>query len=209
MNEDDRLNRDIEHGLNFADGARTSRQLLATSLLPDRQFFPGTLRQGALFLLICWNSQIFSASVANPLGIKGVQEILYVFLLMFATGYLMRQAACRAVIKNDFIVYFIVVCPFIYSSVASFATFSQPIVYGLIEERRILAFLIYFPVVWAIRKAVISVDQVFVWVYWAAVACALLSILVYLNVIQRSVTWILPPAPCAKTVMESESATSP
>ena len=149
-----------------------------------RRSIPVNFRQLFVFVLVFWNSQIFSASIANPLGIRGVQEALYLILLAFTAAYLSRQAIGQALHKTDVIVFFLVLCPFLYAPVAARLTYGQPIFYGLIEERRTLAFLIYFPLAWAFRNRVLSVYQLLTWVFWCSLACAILSVLVYLGILQ-------------------------
>ncbi|NTW87899.1 MAG: hypothetical protein HGB26_01965 [Desulfobulbaceae bacterium] len=146
--------------------------------------FPKTGSQIFILLLVFLNSGIFSSTAANPFGIKGVSEALEFLNVMFALSYLWSQFWNKGTIaKIDFTVFFLVMCAFFYSALAAQIRFGQPLYYGLIEERRILIFLIYFPLAWAFRRRVITVQQIFSWVVMSAFVCAVLSVFVAAGIV--------------------------
>lgn len=145
-------------------------------------YLPRTRLQLSIFMLILWNSQILSGTGSNPFGIKGVQEVLYALLIIFSILYVVLQVQAigkSGPIKVDVFVLMLVFFGWFYSALAANIHFGQPVYFGLFEERRILAFLVYFPVAWAFRNNLLSVQQLLSWIVLSAVVCSLLSILVY------------------------------
>lgn len=137
-----------------------------------------------IFLIILWNSQILSGTGGNPLGIKGIQEIFYIILFLFATAYLLAQLLQREkIFKIDFIVYCLVLIALFYSAFAAYVRFGQPFLYGLIEERRVLAFLIYFPLSWGFRNQIMTIKEVLLWMLISAIICSILSVAVVYGII--------------------------
>lgn len=145
---------------------------------------PRTPLQLFLCFLVFANSQIFSASVSNPIGIKFFQELIYLVLLAFTSVYLLTKMR-RSVRfhKIDLLVLGLVTFSVLYSALAAWLRFGQPIQYGIIEERRILAVLIYFPIVWSLRTRATSLDQILTWVAFAGLFCAAVSIGIFTGVI--------------------------
>ena len=152
--------------------------------ISDFKYLPKTNIQLFVFILILFNSQILSGTGGNPFGIKGVQEILYVVLLIFSILYIFQRLTTESrVFMTDALVLGLVISGLIYSALSSNLHFGQPILYGLFEERRILAFLIYFPVIWALRHSSITVQQLLSWIVISAIICSFLSIMVYIGLV--------------------------
>jgi hypothetical protein len=145
---------------------------------------PKTWSQVFIFLLIFLNAGIFSATSSNPLGIKGASEFLELLFVSFSFGYLVTQIYSKGTVsKIDLTVFALIFTAFFYSALAAHLRFGQPIIYGLIEERRLLNVLVYFPIAWGIRRGVVSTDQIISWIIGFALLCGVLSILVVLGVI--------------------------
>ena len=136
-----------------------------------------SFRRGALFVIIFMNAQIFSLSVWNPMGVKGFQETLYIFLLFFAFFYIYScQRHNNGIAKVDLIVILLIFSMWFYSAVAAAIKYGQPIHFGLIEERRMFSLLVYFPLVWGLRKRIISEWDVLNYLTIFAVFGALISV---------------------------------
>ncbi len=136
-----------------------------------------------VFTLVLINSQILFATMANPIGIKGFLEVFYIFLLVMSSHYVISKTYVRRLVKLDFLVYALIIVMWVYSAIASYFQYGQPLIYGLIEERRILGFLIYFPCVYILRKALYSVEDILNFMLVSAVICSVLSILSYFGMI--------------------------
>lgn len=152
--------------------------------ISDFDFLPKTNVQLFVFILVFFNSQILSGTGGNPFGIKGAQELLYALLLVFSIIYIsLRFKTESRVFMTDVLVLGLVLFGLIYSAISANLHFGQPFFYGLFEERRILAFLIYFPVVWALRHSSITVQQLLSWIVLSAIVCSLLSVMVYVGLV--------------------------
>ena len=138
---------------------------------------PQSLGQLLIFLIVLANSQVFSASVNNPFGIKYCQELVYFFLTVFSYVYVLSQIRKSLTFKKvDLIVLAMVMFAILYSALAAWQRFGQPIHYGIIEERRTLGFLIYFPVVWSLRGKIVGFEQILTWIVVSGLFCAMLSV---------------------------------
>jgi hypothetical protein len=137
-----------------------------------------------LFAVVFFNSGIVGGSASNPFGIKGVSEILTLFYLLFACGYLLHQYASKtAIYKIDISIFVVVISGILYSAIAAKISFGQPVYYGLFEQRRLLILLIYFPLVWGFRNNIVSVTQIMNWIFVVALLCGVLSVLVATGVV--------------------------
>ena len=136
------------------------------------------------FLILLMNSQIFLGQAGNPIGIDGVQESFYMFLLAWMVVSLYKQQrSTGAVRKLDFYVLALTFLPLIYGSVAAKLTYGQPLLFGFIEERRLLALLVYFPVRTMLDRGWVDMTKFETLVITVAVICALLAIGVKIGVV--------------------------
>jgi hypothetical protein len=147
---------------------------------------PFTKKQLFVFVLVLWNSQLFTVTATNPLGIKYFQEVFYLILLAFSMTYLASQMLDSGKVRRtDLLVFLLVAFVLVYSPIAAWVKFKQPIWYGIIEERRVFAFWIYFPIVWALRNRVVTVHKLLNWIFISAFVCALLGIGVVADLVPR------------------------
>lgn len=139
------------------------------------------------FAAVFINSQAFAVSANSPIGIRYFQEMFYVYLFAFSILYVLFQILIKkSVPKLDLTICLIVGAVIFYSSIAAHLTFGQPLFFGIIEERRVLALLIYFPLVWALRNHYVSVDQVLSWVVFSAVVCATIALASYSEIFSNA-----------------------
>lgn len=136
------------------------------------------------FLLILLNSQILRGKSTNPLGIDGLQEILYLVLGIWAVCSLWLQQTSKGSVRSlDIYVLVLVLVPSLYGSMLAMLTYGQPPVYGILEERRIFAVLIYFPIRTMLDRKWVSMDDFEKYVVITAIICAILSIGILLRII--------------------------
>lgn len=130
-----------------------------------------------LLLILGFNSQIFAATASNALGVKGFQEFFLFALLIYSSGVVATTLLRTGghIHRLDIAVYALVIGMWSYSSIAAYFRFGQPIYYGLIEERRVLAFLIYFPIAQLLRKHSLGLQDVMIAITWIAWIAMLLS----------------------------------
>lgn len=138
------------------------------------------------FLILFLNTGVFLGSAGNPIGIDGVQEAFYVFLIVWALGWLIeQQRRFGTVPKIDLFVFLIVPFLMVYSAFSAQKVYGQPYLFGLIEERRILAMFIYFPVVTMLRLRWVDIVQFERMVVFSGLICALLAIGLSLDLVPR------------------------
>jgi hypothetical protein len=68
------------------------------------------------------------------------------------------------------------------SSFGAYATYGQPMLSGMIEERRVLSYLIFFPIAYAIRSGLVSQRTVLNYVTGSALLCVINAFIYYMTV---------------------------
>lgn len=136
------------------------------------------------FVVVLINSQIFRKSGANPIGLIGFQEVFYAILFVLSLTSVCSQYSRSGKVRTlDLFVLTSVIGLSLYSAIQASITFGQPIVYGLIEERRLYAFLIYFPVYHMLRNHWISEIKLEQYIVIVAKFSMLLTFAVYIGLI--------------------------
>ena len=140
-----------------------------------------TVLIGGIILL---NTQIFTKTASNPLGIKGAQEGFYALLILWAVmmmaGRFIQTGQAR---RLDLFVFLLPPLLAAYGAVLAKMTYGQPLSAGLIEERRVFSLWIYFPVAMALRAQWVTLERMERMIIASAVFCALLSVGVKLGVV--------------------------
>ncbi|MBE9526401.1 MAG: hypothetical protein IME94_05440 [Proteobacteria bacterium] len=128
-----------------------------------------------MFLMV---SKIFDDKSGNPIGVsylsEGVLAFLLFFTFLFVASRLIKGAGFR---KIDFLILVIVFGAWFLSAFNAFLVYKQPIIYGLIEDRRILDMLVYYPLVYAIRSEWIDHEDIIRAVLIVGLIAIMLSIL--------------------------------
>lgn len=130
-------------------------------------------------LLVClMASQVIFFSVHNPLSITLSREI-FIVLMFFSTivFFVKAQAGKIWVIRED--VYWLLLMLFaaLLSSICAMQAFGQPIYMGMIESRRIFEGLVYFYIVFKIRRNEICETDIARMFLFAAVICIVLGVI--------------------------------
>lgn len=147
---------------------------------------PKSLRLTAFvpFLIVLMNAQIFMGTAGNPLGIDGVQEVFYLVLIIWAFMSLWVQQRSKGRARRlDVFVLLLAVMPMLWGAILAQSTYGQPIVFGILEERRIFALLVYFPIRTMLERNWVSVSGLEKLVVGAGAICAIGSIGVTLGVV--------------------------
>jgi hypothetical protein len=136
------------------------------------------------FILILLNAQVFRGKGSNPFGVDGVQELFYLILLLWAIVSLWLQHVSREGVRRlDVYVLLLVLMPSIYGSFAAYLTYGQPLIFGMLEERRIFSVLIYFPIRTLFERKWLTIDRFETLIVVIAAICALLSIATLLRIV--------------------------
>ncbi|MBE7374603.1 hypothetical protein [Pseudomonas lopnurensis] len=132
-------------------------------------FFP------LLILAVVLHFSVFGESPHNPYGIKGVNE-LYLAICIVFTILLLLASAEEAPREFRVLMYYSlysVVVLLVMPAVFAYFTYGQPIVYGLIEERRVLFCLGFAPLLFLGKR--VSTLQFERGLLYAALIAAFLS----------------------------------
>jgi hypothetical protein len=106
-----------------------------------------------IFTIVGLNSQIFFFSVHNPISIPFLREIFITFLCFFLLLYLLRtKSLTHNIDKSSILILFLVFTSLFASIVFAKIQFDQPFFYGLIEERRTLSLLVFFPIIYFLDR---------------------------------------------------------
>lgn len=139
-------------------------------------------------LLLIINAQIFFVSGANPLGIYGVQEVFFGFLIGYTVFYFARKFLLSSnICKTDFFVISVVVFFVASSSLLSYLQFGQPLVWGVVEARLVLANLIYFPLKYFVESHKLSSSFILNTILCIAFAIIVFDALYQLNIFPKEV----------------------
>ena len=141
-------------------------------------------RNIAVFFILLFNSQLFYGSAGNPFGVKGLQELFSLFLILWVIlSIAIQQVSNGRVRKLDVYVLLLVILPSIYGSLIAQLSYGQPIIFGLIEERRILAVLVYFPIRDMLEHNWINIINFEKYIAICATICASLSVGTFLDIV--------------------------
>lgn len=137
-----------------------------------------------VLLVVLLNSQIFSATSSNPIGIKGIQEIFYALLIVWATFSVSQQKCLNLQDRRlDVFLYLLVPILAFYGATIAWVTFGQPLLFGLLEERRLLALWVYFPITTAVRRGWVDLHKIENMAVGVSFVCCLLMISVRTDIL--------------------------
>lgn len=146
---------------------------------------PKILRHGlrvGLFVLLYLDSRAWFTK-DNFVEITGAMEAYLVLLLMFFLVAVLPKAVLKMKLETSglfvlAVIGFVLLVP----AIGALLAYGQPIWAGMIEERRALGYLIFFPVILAIRSKLVTPRTVLNYVTGSAVLCVVNSVLYYLTV---------------------------
>lgn len=135
-------------------------------------------------LIVLLNTQTFTKTASNPLGIKGAQEGFLGLLILWAVAMLASQMIRMGGVRRlDLFVFLLVSAFTAYGAIMSKLTYGQPLSAGLMEERRMFSFWIYFPIMMALRSEWVDVPRLERLIVGGAIFCAFLSIGVKIGIV--------------------------
>ena len=166
----------------------------STGAPPARRASGSVAQRLLIALVLVLNAQILAGTGLNPWGIRGAQEAFYGLLILWSGAELARQQRMRGRVAGlDLAVLGLVIGLAGYNATAALIVYGQPLWLGLIEERRILAVLIYFPVMTALRCHWISIARLERTLIGTAVLAALLTLGVWAGVLPALQTTATAP----------------
>jgi len=133
---------------------------------------------GPLFLLlVLYVNSGAPWSQNNLLGVAWLQEAYLAALLAYtALAVLPRVVTRGRATAAEVAILALAFLPPLLAAVNALATFGQPLAYGLVEGRRYLGYLVFFPVLDAMRRGHVSERRVLAMILLVAVVCYLNSV---------------------------------
>ena len=126
-----------------------------------------------LFVLLYIDSRAWftKGNFVDPTG--GQEAFLAILVLFFLFAVLPKVLLKQKIDVNGLFVLVVIAFVLLVSPIGAWLTYGQPIYAGMIEERRVLSFLIFFPVFVAIRSKLVTSRTVLSYVTVSAVLCLL------------------------------------
>jgi hypothetical protein len=133
---------------------------------------------GPLFLLsVLYVNSGAPWSQNNVLGVPWLQEVYLAALLAYtAVAVLPRIVVRGRVTGAEVWVLALAFVPPLISAINALVAFGQPLAYGLVEGRRYLGYLVFFPVLAVVRRGHVSERRVLALILLVAAACYLNSV---------------------------------
>jgi hypothetical protein len=139
----------------------------------------------AFILIMIFNSGVFSGKVHNPVSIPYSSEVFSFFLIIFSVYYFYYCIVnSKRVVVEDCLAFLLPLIMWITSAALSSLHFGQPLLYGLIEERRVFNFYVYFPIVYFIRRDLVEFRMFSKLIFKLVIISS--SILLYMYLSSRS-----------------------
>lgn len=107
---------------------------------------------GIFLVILFLFSGILDDKGKNPIGIPLLVESTLLFAFLVAVLLLVEQINSRRIIKVDFLLFSLIIFLAITSAAFAHFEFSQPLFWGLVEDRRLLSVFIYFPLAFVLRR---------------------------------------------------------
>ncbi|WBY17286.1 hypothetical protein PF049_03765 [Erythrobacteraceae bacterium WH01K] len=145
---------------------------------------PAGFRKIVAAIVILFNTQIFLGTSANPIGVDGVQEVFYAAMAFWSIFILIdHNLRYGFVHKTDIFVLLSIGVLAAYGAFMANVQYGQPLYFGLLEERRILALFAYFPIVMMLRNRWITIFELEKYFLASGLICAVIVLGTTLNVL--------------------------
>jgi len=138
-----------------------------------------------LFILLFLNSACLFLTDNKKAGLPYLRELFIIAVVVSALGLLLvwrRAHQSRAAL---WIVSFGLLLPLLSALLAN-AKFGQPLLYGLLEERRSFLYLLFFPALFLMMKARPTQDELERFFLTSGLACVLVGYLYYFGVLAEN-----------------------
>jgi len=143
----------------------------------------------ALYIVLILNTQIFRLNALNPLSIPFSQEFFLALSMVCSVCFISNRCITTGRINSLlFIVFLIPITMVLHSALLAHVVYGQPIFYGLVESRRILAVWAVFPLLILVSSLNLSRDDIARHLIFVGLLCCLLITAVFTDVIAVSST---------------------
>tara|TARA_R110001599_G_scaffold309309_2_gene516291 strand:- start:1325 stop:2620 length:1296 start_codon:yes stop_codon:yes gene_type:complete len=138
-----------------------------------------------LFILILLNSGIFFLTDNKKAGIPFMRE-LYLFGIIIAAGMLLLMWKRVYQSKTSLWILFLGGVVPLSSAILTNLNYGQPLLYGLLEERRSLLYLSFFPTLYLLIKTAPTQKHLETYFLYSAVLCGIVGFLYYFGIIPEN-----------------------
>jgi hypothetical protein len=138
-----------------------------------------------LFVLLLLNSACFFLTDNKKAGVPYLRELFIILVFVSALILLLVWTRAQQSRSGLWILFFGLLLP-ILSAVLAYLNFGQPISFGMLEERRSLLYLLFFPAWFLMTKARPTQAELEDFFLWCTLACVLVGFLYYFGVIPEN-----------------------
>lgn len=147
----------------------------------------GWLPYSVFFLMIFLNSEIFFLTGWKRTGFQFFREAFLLGLCVYCVLFFLVPALLTLKCKrSDLVVAAVILYLTILPAVNAKLMYGQPLIYGLLEERRVLHYLIYFPIVFFLRRFWLNDRDLNRIIILSAIGCIALSVLYSCHIIPEN-----------------------
>ncbi len=138
-----------------------------------------------LFILLLLNSACFFLTDDKRAGVPYLRE-LFLLMVIGATACLFVSWKWVYQSKTSLWIVFMGVMLPVVSALLANLNFGQPLLYGLLEERRFLEYLVFFPTLFLLLMAKPTEEELGRYFLYVALICATLGFFYYLGIIPEN-----------------------
>ncbi|MEX1670634.1 hypothetical protein AB4876_17065 [Zhongshania guokunii] len=110
------------------------------------------------------------------MGVNGAQEVFFAILIIFSGLYLISKKG--NVLLLEFAVFAIPFAMLLLSALLAEFRYGQPVIYGIAEFRRVLAILIFFPLIHGLKVGYVTKGDILKWLKLIAIVLGVLNVFV-------------------------------
>jgi hypothetical protein len=136
-------------------------------------------------MLLLLNSACFFLTDNKKAGVPYLRELFIVAVFASAMLLLLVWRRAQQSRASGWILFFGLLLP-VLSAVLAAVNFGQPLTFGLLEERRSLLYLIFFPALFLMIKARPTQEQLGNYMLWAGLACVVVGYLYYFGLLPEN-----------------------
>ena len=140
-------------------------------------------RKQPYFLLILFNMGFLFLSDSKTSGIPFLRELFVLVLLIVCVWQILIKRYWQGT-YYEYWVLILVGCIMVLSPVLAWLNFGQPISYGMLEERRMLHYLIFFPSFYGLLKEDLTLETLEKYIIYAFLSCVVLGSLYALQILK-------------------------
>jgi hypothetical protein len=163
--------------------AMNSESALTLPIYSASNVFSGLARRLLrilLFLMLYFDSRAWFGK-NNFVEVPGAQEAFLALLVLFFLVVVLPKVVLKFKIEaSGAFVLSIIGFVLLASSLGARIAYGQPILAGMIEERRVLSYLVFFPVAYAVRSKLVSARTVLNYVTGSALLCVINAFIYYI-----------------------------